>query len=62
MIIHNDRDPEVWKKPDIDQNEIERARKISSPNHQVRKKQLIFVLLRKKNYSHNSNPIRPSNI
>ena len=48
MIIHNDRDPEVWKKPDIDQNEIERARKISSPSHQVSKKQFIFVHLIKK--------------
>ena len=35
MVIHNERDPEVWKKPDIDQTEIERARKVSSPNHQV---------------------------
>jgi hypothetical protein len=35
MVIHNDRDPEIWKKPDIDQTEIERARKVSSPTHQV---------------------------
>ena len=38
MVIHNDRDPEVWKRPEINQTEIEHARKLSSPNHQVSKK------------------------
>ena len=41
MVIHNDRDPEVWKKPDIKPTEIEQARKLSSPNHQVNKQNLI---------------------
>ena len=36
MIIHNDRDPEIWKKPNINTKEIEEARKITSPQHQVR--------------------------
>ena len=35
MVIHNDRDPEVWKSPEINQTEIDHARKFSSPNHQV---------------------------
>lgn len=34
MVIHTERDPEVWKKPNIDESEIELARKVSSPNHQ----------------------------
>ena len=38
MVIHNDRDPEIWKKPDVKQIEIEQARKLSSPNHQVNKR------------------------
>lgn len=38
MVIHNDRDPEIWKKPDVKQTEIEQARKLSSPNHQVNKR------------------------
>ena len=40
MIIHNDRDPEIWKKPEVKQTEIEQARKLSSLNHQVNKRKL----------------------
>ena len=42
MVIHNDRDPEVWKKPEIHQTEIEHARKLSSQNHQVHMKFKVF--------------------
>ena len=35
MVIHNERDPEVWKKPIIDEKQIEMARRVSSSDHQV---------------------------
>jgi len=34
MVIHNERDPEVWKKPIIDEKQIEMARRVSSSDHQ----------------------------
>ena len=35
MVIHSDRDPEVWKKPNVDLAEVEQARKVSSTSNRV---------------------------
>ena len=35
MVLHQEKDANVWKPPDIDKQEVEEVKKFSSPAHQV---------------------------
>ena len=35
MVLHQEKDKNVWKPPEIDKQEVEEVKKFSSPAHQV---------------------------
>ncbi len=35
LVIHDDKDPEVWKPPKIDQDELMEAKKFAAPERKV---------------------------
>ena len=37
MVIHSDKDREIWAPKEVDPRDIEEARKFASPDREVRK-------------------------
>jgi hypothetical protein len=35
LVIHDEKDPEVWKAPEIDRNELMEAKKYATPERKV---------------------------
>jgi hypothetical protein len=36
MVIHDEKDPNVWKAPSVDKNELQEAKKYAAPERKVR--------------------------
>ena len=35
MVIHEEKDPNVWKAPQVDHNELQEAKKYATPERKV---------------------------
>ena len=35
MVIHDEKDPNVWKAPSVDRNELQEAKKYATPERKV---------------------------
>jgi len=42
LVIHDEKDPEVWKAPQIDPNELMEAKKYATPERKVTFSLLMF--------------------